>query len=477
MKKENQAINVLKGVACILVVLNHFHGTDPIGDIINVLSHFGVPVFFMVSGYFMYSNGQTLKKLPAKLKHSFSLIVLSIGIFILDRIYRNWLFYGTFLRKDIVVNDIISHFSWKTIIFTLQWSQKLVGIGQWFLIALFQAYLIFFIVYLVRLGKVIEKKGIWIATILFILHILGRAILVWSGETEFLGVGLSETVVVRNVWFDAIPFMLVGLSIRVNQEKIHIFMAKYNFKFYYFVIGLLVSIGEFYLTKAIGLELNSVLYFGTIAAVVYAFIWATENPYGLTKNWIGHCFNHIGKNESMLVYFLHYYIGEYLFFFVKKIGGNVEQLSIYFFPALVLFFSLLVSFLLYHIKKILSKNPHYSLGYVMSIAICISFLFLPAANEWGLICRTTENGQTQANITKLIDQNNYGTILVTAQNSNTFTIDSIEIPVQQFINGGIVRGSGKVNDDEYEYSVMYVDTSTVEITMSANVAQVRLWGR
>lgn len=50
MKRENRYINVLKGIACILVVLNHYHGTGEAGDIVYAISHFGVPIFFLISG-------------------------------------------------------------------------------------------------------------------------------------------------------------------------------------------------------------------------------------------------------------------------------------------------------------------------------------------------------------------------------------------------------------------------------------------
>lgn len=57
---NNRAINSLKGLACLLVVLNHFHGIGILGTITYVISHVGVPVFFLVSGYFMEGNSSKL---------------------------------------------------------------------------------------------------------------------------------------------------------------------------------------------------------------------------------------------------------------------------------------------------------------------------------------------------------------------------------------------------------------------------------
>ena len=64
MAKENITISFLKGIACILVVLNHFHGSGTGGDVVYAISHLGVPVFFLVSGYFLYNGDETVKKLP-----------------------------------------------------------------------------------------------------------------------------------------------------------------------------------------------------------------------------------------------------------------------------------------------------------------------------------------------------------------------------------------------------------------------------
>lgn len=54
--KQHDGINMLKGVACIVVVFLHISFPGIIGKLIGFFLNFSVPVFFMISGYFAYMN-------------------------------------------------------------------------------------------------------------------------------------------------------------------------------------------------------------------------------------------------------------------------------------------------------------------------------------------------------------------------------------------------------------------------------------
>ena len=53
--KTNNLLNCFKGIACIGVVFIHVHFPGILGDIVWRLAQFAVPIFFMTSGYFVYS--------------------------------------------------------------------------------------------------------------------------------------------------------------------------------------------------------------------------------------------------------------------------------------------------------------------------------------------------------------------------------------------------------------------------------------
>ncbi|MCI8288049.1 MAG: acyltransferase [Lachnospiraceae bacterium] len=471
MRKENKSIIFLKGIACILVILNHYHGSEMIGNVVYVISHFGVPVFFLTSGYFLYDGADTVEKLPSKMIHIFRLILLHIGLNVLDFITERIILLDNIVRKDIVVKDILSYFNAGSFKTTLFWSNSLFGTGQWFLIALFEGYLVFWIIYKIRIGSFFEKYGIWIALILFLFHIPIRIALIKAGISDIFGINTSDSLFVRNVWFDAIPFMLIGIWLRKNQERI--FFSKNRTLLLIAIGAMAVSIGEYFLTVLFlnGNSINSVLYFGTIVSVISAFIWAILFPEGVNGK-IGKGFVYVGKNLSMTVYFVHVIVGTYLEYCFSKIGGVQQAINI-FFPVVVIIGTLIVSYLIFRMKQSVIQKLQFHIGYILALSICISLLILPVGTEWTMIYKFT-GGDEQISIEESLHRDNQSTVLITAQNDSGVTVDAIEIPIVQFIDGGVDRTS-VLNEEQYTYYVTYIDNRTLKISMSENISQIRVW--
>lgn len=219
--KENRSIHSLKAIACILVVLNHFHGDGIIGNILVTISNLGVPVFFLVSGYFLYNSNdaKVLNKLPSKIVHIGKLFLINLGLYICFHIVDSIVIGGNFQNKEFILNEIFSYFSQHSLIKSILWSESIFGAGQWFLIALFEAYIIFFLIFKFHLNKFVERF-IWvIVIILFSFHIPVRLIMLKIGISTISSFDLTSTYIVRNVWFDAIPFMLVGYYLHKNYKK------------------------------------------------------------------------------------------------------------------------------------------------------------------------------------------------------------------------------------------------------------------
>ncbi len=51
---RNKAVNFIKAVSVIAIFLIHCRFSGTAGDVIRGLASFGVPVFFMISGWFSY---------------------------------------------------------------------------------------------------------------------------------------------------------------------------------------------------------------------------------------------------------------------------------------------------------------------------------------------------------------------------------------------------------------------------------------
>ena len=54
MKTINKALFALEGIACLLIVIHHCNFPSGLGFALDTIARIGVPIFFMVSGYFNY---------------------------------------------------------------------------------------------------------------------------------------------------------------------------------------------------------------------------------------------------------------------------------------------------------------------------------------------------------------------------------------------------------------------------------------
>lgn len=210
MKYYNESLNVLKAFACILVVLNHIHFPGEFGVMVYTLSHLGVPIFFMISGYYLYDSHGQIKQIAPKINHIAYLLSLHLLLYLFDFVI--WAYInGT--RQSHVIEVIRSCFTQYSLLDFLIFSKSLFGDGQWFLIALLEAYIFIWIFKKLQFYPVIAKYNFSIAVVLLLVHIFGRVVLINNGVTLIGPQSIYSTPVVRNVWFDAIPFMMLGVGL------------------------------------------------------------------------------------------------------------------------------------------------------------------------------------------------------------------------------------------------------------------------
>ena len=58
IKKQNNTLNLLKGLACLAIVWMHTNSGGLVNQVIVCMARFGIPIFFMVSGYFTYKENK-----------------------------------------------------------------------------------------------------------------------------------------------------------------------------------------------------------------------------------------------------------------------------------------------------------------------------------------------------------------------------------------------------------------------------------
>lgn len=85
-KEHNYCLDFFKGVACVFVVFMHCEFPGKLGILVQSVSRFCVPFFFMVSGYFYFYNGEATKQEKInrtwhKIKHLGTIILAAVALY------------------------------------------------------------------------------------------------------------------------------------------------------------------------------------------------------------------------------------------------------------------------------------------------------------------------------------------------------------------------------------------------------------
>ena len=329
-REVNRCLNFVKGMAAILIIVLHGEFPTYIGSAINMLARLGVPVFFMTSGYYLYKEDGTTysdEKFRKKILKTLKLVIIYFGINIIYDIVRDTLLYD-FSSAIKNMSDLVNV---KNIIDTVLFNRTIIGVGGWFLTAMLLAYIILYFV---------NKKGIYdkmyymiipLLTIQFLLayvpHFFGRGIAVWY---------------YRNIWFLALPCMLIGHYTHKNKEKIRkIYPDKELTVLLLLVLGIAVSAAE---RAFIG---GFSIYVGTIFLALLAFLYAIKNP---EKYYISAVEN-IGANITFHMFIIHPFVIENTKRLAKYIGV-FDNLGIQFMlPILNILITIIVSWCVFGIVK------------------------------------------------------------------------------------------------------------------------------
>lgn len=208
MKKENSFLYTISGIACIFVVLIHAKMPGELGNQVVILARFGVPFFFMLSGYFAdpSRNGFSLDKLKRKVLHSGKLLLSTASIYIVFH----------FIINGILIDDAAGYI--KGLLLPSNWVKlilfnkaEFISGPLWFLLALIYTYIVYF---LLR-----KLNGNWIyvlAPIILLSGYFGKLLSVTILDIEFL----QRPYIFRNWLFFGVPMFLLGDWLRLNESRL-----------------------------------------------------------------------------------------------------------------------------------------------------------------------------------------------------------------------------------------------------------------
>ena len=271
---RNYSIDSLKMFCAILVVL--IHSQFLFKDIVFPLLRIAVPIFFMISGYFIYDENNAGQKINRSIKSIFSIFIWSNLLFLLFKEVFSIAHHAIYVPDT---NELL-----KFIVF----NEDPFGWHLWYI----GAYL-----YLLVIVRFINKHNKW--TLLFksipVLLIVHLAL-------SYAGV---DRIYYRNFLLMGLPFFSIGAYIR----KTNIQPASTNKSFFCILLFAIASIAEKQLTS-----LNTEIYVSTIFLSILIFKcfvnWKQTKP--SIVSWGG-------KEYSLDIYIFH---GLFVLYFFPTLNGH-----------------------------------------------------------------------------------------------------------------------------------------------------------
>lgn len=198
LKDENKCLWMLKGIACITVILFHCPIQGFIGDGIIYALRFPIPIFLMISGYYSFSKKSYLKS-----------ALKTLRLLIFGELITATTIWISFLTDMSNTNplEIISQTNFiKVIFFGTVFNGTL-----WYLYAMFWGWLLFYIASKNTYGFFILKCSI---IPLLLTHIFVRMFV-----TKYYDIN-KQVFLFRSTILFVIPFFMIGRLIAEHQHVI-----------------------------------------------------------------------------------------------------------------------------------------------------------------------------------------------------------------------------------------------------------------
>lgn len=334
--KRWDSIDFIKGIACILVVLIHFNFPGSLGVWARVVGTLGVPIFFLVSGYFLgWIPGKMLdaNKIVRKIKHIFVIIIgASITYAIFTVLYR-WIIIGEIGLRSYILGLLSPT---KVINFFVT-NDPFAYSHLWFLFALIYCYLfVMFIPF--KSKKVIGIVGVGFMVTFLLLTVYNE----WFPIPGYLKVPDMELgCCLFNLFlFRGLGFFLIGMLFSACVEQITTLNISNKLLVGLVVVGCGLAVFEHINLK------EAQFYLGTYLALFAVTIWAIRNPQG-GNNYI----RYIGRELSLYIYVLHVAVGKVITWILNKNFGEGQGVNSYFSALLILGTSILVAFGVNEMRK------------------------------------------------------------------------------------------------------------------------------
>lgn len=310
----------LKGIACLMVVMGHIPSIvrSPLSPILN-----GVPLFLMISGYFLYTtDGKELaRKALHQLKKIICIILCVHTVYAIYSIVRAG-FFSTYTFPIHTWNDF---FNW------LFFGTKLGDGVLWYLHA--YAWSLLFLWLFSRNGKLRYMQ--WLPFLLVFYLVLGRYQFLFPFEISNFGVR-------RNCFTVGLPYIAIGFLVHKYESVLRNIVSR---KIISVLLCCLIMVyGEIALLTLLGCNNHFGDFIFSIPLSVTLFTLMALHPTRKLSSWLV-C---LGRDHSANIYYWHMLVAG----LCSLAGMYVESVQV----IIVFGFSLLLSIAIRSLRTI----PHHT---------------------------------------------------------------------------------------------------------------------
>lgn len=325
MKKEyNYCMDFVKGIACFSVILMHCEFPGYLGVLLQCITRFSVPFFFMVSGYFAnqgvkLSEADECRSNRGKIKHILRIILAAM------------LVHGAFSAVKIFTGIKSLNISALHILVWICLNQPVIVNGSlWFLFALLYVYIAYACLSKLHMVKFAYKM----IPVLFCGYIL------LAQGMHLINIQVPNCVY-RNFLFEGIPFFMLGHWLHFMEEEGRLDSIE-NRKLVFVIIltTLLCPLERSLLGRDFGVNIV------TIPQVMAIFCLCIKQ-----KRYGAGILQVIGKRYSMYIYVLHMIVYELLTIAITRWGVNDELIIMYAMPVFTCLITLMLSMLIYQFNN------------------------------------------------------------------------------------------------------------------------------
>lgn len=267
-EKRNNSLNILKAICCILIVFIHCKFPRTLGILIQNYGRIGVPIFFMISGYFVKNNDN--KKIKCKILKNIKLLIISCTFYFMLNCFKYFINIESF--KSYMLNFIND----RTIINFILFNGNPFWEHLWFIHALIYCYSYQLIMNKINICN--KKRELFISLmLLFIYQVINYLVI---DET------FKYIYFIRNFIFVGIPFFNIGKYITSKKKKRSLYV--------------IVSVISFIVLNIEILVYKNELYISSIALAICLFKYVIDY-----RDHFNKYLDYMGDRLSMYIYILH----------------------------------------------------------------------------------------------------------------------------------------------------------------------------